>query len=88
MRSDTAKTAVIGTADAVSEIVFKSLTGGRIRVAYVNAKQEYSVNSITIVEYQAISIVKGKPNVVKNVLVEVGDMRRRVFSNCQMMMGN
>lgn len=79
MRSDAAKTAVLGTADAVSEIVFKSLTGGRIRVAY--AKQEYSVNGIAIVEYQAVSIVKGKPNVVKNVLAEVGDMRRRVFSN-------
>ena len=72
MRSDAAKTAVTGTADAGSKIVFKSLTGGRSRVAYANAKLEYAVKGIAVGEYQATRIVKGKPNVIKNVVVEVG----------------
>ena len=72
MRNDAAKTAVLGVTEPKSRLEFKPLGGGRKRVAYANAKGEYKVPGIAVGEYQATKITKGKPNVVKNVVVETG----------------
>jgi len=72
MRSDAAKTAVIGIVPPGARLVFKPLTTGRKRVAKAGPKGDYAVKAIAVGEYQATLIVKGKPNVVKNVVVEVG----------------
>ncbi len=72
MRSDAAKTAVIGTTDVGARIEFKPLTGGRKRVGKADAKGDYAVKGIAPGEYQATKIVKGKLPVVKIVVVEVG----------------
>ena len=72
MRSDAAKTAIIGSVAPKARLEFKPLGAGRKRVAKAGPKGDYAVKGITPGEYQGTLIVKGKPNVVKHVVVEVG----------------
>lgn len=72
MRSDAAKTAVTGNTDAGARIELKPLTTGRKRVAKADAKGDYAVKGIAVGEYQATKTVKGKPAVIKTVVVETG----------------
>ena len=72
MRNDAAKTAVIGNVAPKARLEFKPLTTGRKRVAKADTNGDYAVKGITPGEYQVTLIVKGKPNVVKHVVVEVG----------------
>ena len=72
VRNNAAKSAVIGDVTIGAKIEFKPLTGGRRRVAKVGTKGEYAVKGIAPGEYQGIMTVKGKPPVIKNIVVEVG----------------
>lgn len=72
MRSDAAKTAVSGNTDARARIELKPLTTGRKRVGKADANGDYAIKGIAVGEYQATKTVKGKPAVVKTVVVESG----------------
>ena len=72
MRKDAAKTAIGGSVEPKARIEFKSLTGGRNRVVYANPKGVYELRGIKAGEYLGTKIVKGKPNVSKNVVIETG----------------
>ena len=72
MRKDAAKTGITGLVEPKARIEFKSLTGGRKRVTYANTKGEFDQKGIKAGEYLATKIVKGKPNVSKNVVIETG----------------
>ena len=72
MRSDAAKTAITGIVPPKARLEFKPFGTGRKRVATAGPKGDYAVKAITPGEYQGTLIVKGKPNVIKNVVVEVG----------------
>ena len=72
MRRDAAKTAVTGNVLPGARLEFKPLTTGRKRVAKAGPKGDYAVRGIAVGEYQATLIVKGKPNVIKHVVVETG----------------
>ena len=63
---------ITGLVEPKARIEFKSLTGGRKRVTYANTKGEFDQKGIKAGEYLATKIVKGKPNVSKNVVIETG----------------
>lgn len=72
LRNDAKKSKVSGMVAPKSKIVFKPLIGGRKRVVYSKPDGSYAIPGIAPNEYLATLIVKDKPNVVKNVVVEVG----------------
>lgn len=80
MRKDAAKTGIGGTVEPKARIEFKSLTGARKRVSNANTKGVYDLKGIKAGEYLATKIVKGKPNVSKNVIIVTGESIVENFS--------
>ena len=72
MRNDAKKTKASGVVAPKAKIIYKPLLGGRTRVAYSKPDGSYAIAGIAPNEYMATLIVKGKPNVIKTVVVEVG----------------
>ena len=70
LRGDAKKTSVTGTVEPKARIEFISTTGGRKRVVYADPKGAYALTGAVPGDYLAIKIVKGKPNVSKNVAIE------------------
>ena len=72
LRNDAKKTKASGVVAPKAKIVFKPLLGGRTRVAYSKPDGSYAIAGIAPNEYLATLIVKGKPNVLKTVVIEIG----------------
>jgi len=70
LRNDAKKTLVSGKVEPKARIEFISTSGGRKRVVYANPKGAYALTGAVPGDYLAIKIVKGKPNVSKNVAIE------------------
>jgi len=70
LRGDVKKTSVTGEVEPKARIEFISTSGGRKRVVYANPKGAYSLIGAVPGDYLALKIVKGKPNMSKNVTIE------------------